>query len=107
MPLQGAPLFAAFLRQFQCPHDVECLLTGHVDGGAAQNGIADIFVVTPVVARLCANRLDRNLTILFRVERTPLLFRLSSPGIVLRDFADIKEGDVLETYATRQVEREL
>jgi len=28
-------------------------------------------------------------------------------GIVLRDFADIKEDDVLETYATRQVEREL
>ncbi|MDQ6806390.1 MAG: translation initiation factor IF-2, partial [Actinomycetota bacterium] len=28
-------------------------------------------------------------------------------GIVLRDFADIKDGDVLETYATRQVEREL
>jgi translation initiation factor IF-2 len=28
-------------------------------------------------------------------------------GIVLRDFADIKEGDVLEVYATRQVEREL
>jgi translation initiation factor IF-2 len=28
-------------------------------------------------------------------------------GIVLRDFADIKEGDLLETYATRQVEREL
>jgi translation initiation factor IF-2 len=28
-------------------------------------------------------------------------------GAVLRDYADIKEGDVLETYATRQVEREL
>jgi translation initiation factor IF-2 len=28
-------------------------------------------------------------------------------GIVLRDFADVKDGDVLETYATRQVEREL
>jgi translation initiation factor IF-2 len=28
-------------------------------------------------------------------------------GIVLRDFADIKEGDVIESYATRQVEREL
>jgi translation initiation factor IF-2 len=28
-------------------------------------------------------------------------------GVVLRDFADIKEGDILETYATRQVEREL
>ncbi|MGI8411340.1 MAG: translation initiation factor IF-2 [Solirubrobacteraceae bacterium] len=28
-------------------------------------------------------------------------------GIVLKDFADLKEGDVLETYATRQVEREL
>jgi translation initiation factor IF-2 len=28
-------------------------------------------------------------------------------GIVLRDFADEKEGDVLETYTTRQVEREL
>ena len=28
-------------------------------------------------------------------------------GIVLRDFADIKEEDVLEAYATRQVEREL
>jgi translation initiation factor IF-2 len=28
-------------------------------------------------------------------------------GIVLKDFADIKEGDVLEAYATRQVEREL
>jgi translation initiation factor IF-2 len=28
-------------------------------------------------------------------------------GIVLRNFADIKEGDVLETYTTRQVEREL
>jgi translation initiation factor IF-2 len=27
--------------------------------------------------------------------------------IVLRDFADVKEGDVLETYTTRQVEREL
>jgi translation initiation factor IF-2 len=28
-------------------------------------------------------------------------------GIVLKDFADVKEGDVLETYETRQVEREL
>jgi translation initiation factor IF-2 len=28
-------------------------------------------------------------------------------GIVLRDFADIKDGDVLEAYGTRQVEREL
>ncbi len=28
-------------------------------------------------------------------------------GIVLRNYADVKEGDVLETYATRQVEREL
>jgi translation initiation factor IF-2 len=28
-------------------------------------------------------------------------------GIVLKDFADVKEGDVLETYATRQVERAL
>ncbi len=28
-------------------------------------------------------------------------------GIVLSNFADVKEGDVLETYATRQVEREL
>ena len=28
-------------------------------------------------------------------------------GIVLEDFADVKEGDVLEVYATRQVEREL
>src|SRR5438270_13582450 len=28
-------------------------------------------------------------------------------GIVLRDYADIKEGDVLETFTTRQVEREL
>ncbi len=28
-------------------------------------------------------------------------------GIVLRDYADLKEGDVLEAYAMRQVEREL
>jgi translation initiation factor IF-2 len=28
-------------------------------------------------------------------------------GIVLRDFADVKEGDQLEVYATRKVEREL
>jgi translation initiation factor IF-2 len=28
-------------------------------------------------------------------------------GIVLKDFADVKEGDILEEYATRQVEREL
>ena len=28
-------------------------------------------------------------------------------GIVLRDYADVKEGDVLETFTTRQVEREL
>jgi translation initiation factor IF-2 len=28
-------------------------------------------------------------------------------GIVLRDYADVKEGDVIETFATRQVEREL
>jgi translation initiation factor IF-2 len=28
-------------------------------------------------------------------------------GIVLRDFADVKEGDTLEVYETRQVEREL
>ncbi|MGI8430472.1 MAG: translation initiation factor IF-2 [Solirubrobacteraceae bacterium] len=28
-------------------------------------------------------------------------------GIVLRDFADLKEGDVIESYTTRQVEREL
>ncbi len=28
-------------------------------------------------------------------------------GIVLKDYADIKQGDVIEAYATRQVEREL
>src|SRR5450755_1672231 len=28
-------------------------------------------------------------------------------GIVLKDFADVKDGDVLETYTTRQIEREL
>ncbi len=28
-------------------------------------------------------------------------------GIVLKDFADLKEGDILEAYTTRQVEREL
>ena len=28
-------------------------------------------------------------------------------GIVLENFADVKEGDVLEVYETRQVEREL
>ncbi|MDO8210698.1 translation initiation factor IF-2 [Conexibacter sp. CPCC 206217] len=28
-------------------------------------------------------------------------------GIVLRDFADVKEGDLLEAYTTRKVEREL
>ncbi len=28
-------------------------------------------------------------------------------GVVLRDYADVKDGDVLETYTTRQVEREL
>jgi len=28
-------------------------------------------------------------------------------GIVLRDYMDVKEGDVMEAYATRQVEREL
>jgi translation initiation factor IF-2 len=28
-------------------------------------------------------------------------------GIVLKDYADVKEGDVVEAYATRQVEREL
>ena len=28
-------------------------------------------------------------------------------GIVLRDYGDVKDGDILETYTTRQVEREL
>jgi translation initiation factor IF-2 len=28
-------------------------------------------------------------------------------GIVLTNFQDLREGDVLETYETRQVEREL
>jgi translation initiation factor IF-2 len=28
-------------------------------------------------------------------------------GVVLKDYADVKEGDVLEAYATRMVEREL
>jgi translation initiation factor IF-2 len=28
-------------------------------------------------------------------------------GIVLRNYADVKEGDVIEVYATRQVERTL
>jgi translation initiation factor IF-2 len=28
-------------------------------------------------------------------------------GIVLRDYGDVKDGDMLETYTTRQVEREL
>ena len=28
-------------------------------------------------------------------------------GIVLRDFQDVKEGDELEVYETRRVEREL
>jgi len=28
-------------------------------------------------------------------------------GITLRNFQDVKEGDVMEAYETRQVEREL
>ena len=28
-------------------------------------------------------------------------------GIVLQNYADVKEGDVIEVYATRQVERTL
>ncbi len=28
-------------------------------------------------------------------------------GVVLQNFADVKEGDVIEVYATRSVEREL
>ena len=28
-------------------------------------------------------------------------------GVVLHNFQDVKEGDVLEAYDTRQVEREL
>ncbi len=28
-------------------------------------------------------------------------------GIVLKDFADVKEGDMIEAYSTRKVEREL
>jgi translation initiation factor IF-2 len=28
-------------------------------------------------------------------------------GIVLKDFQDVKEGDHIEVYATRKVEREL
>ncbi len=28
-------------------------------------------------------------------------------GVVLKDFADVKEGDMLEAYTTKQVEREL
>ena len=28
-------------------------------------------------------------------------------GIVLKDYMDVKEGDVMEAYATRQVKREL
>jgi translation initiation factor IF-2 len=28
-------------------------------------------------------------------------------GVVLKDYADVKEGDVIEAYETKQVEREL
>jgi translation initiation factor IF-2 len=28
-------------------------------------------------------------------------------GIVLRDYMDVKDGDIMEAYATRQVKREL
>ena len=28
-------------------------------------------------------------------------------GIVLQDFADVKEGDIVEAYATKQIERQL
>ena len=28
-------------------------------------------------------------------------------GIVLQNYADVKEGDIMEAYTTRQVEREL
>ena len=78
--------------------------------------IAGCHVVDGKVARGSKVRLVRDGTVVYDGEIASLrrfnddVREVSAGfdcGIVLRDFADIKEGDVLETYATRQVERAL
>jgi translation initiation factor IF-2 len=78
--------------------------------------IAGCYVTDGTVRRGGATRLVREGTIVYD-GRIGSLRRFQDDvrevqsgfecGIVLENFADIKEGDVLEVYETRQVEREL
>jgi translation initiation factor IF-2 len=78
--------------------------------------IAGSYVVDGKVARGASVRLVRDGTVVYDGEIASLR-RFNEDarevasgfecGIVLKDFADVKEGDVLEAYTTRKVEREL
>jgi translation initiation factor IF-2 len=78
--------------------------------------IAGSFVASGKVTRGAKARLVRDGTVVYDGEISSLrrfkddvreVAEGLECGIVLRDFADIKEGDQIEVYATRQVEREL
>jgi translation initiation factor IF-2 len=78
--------------------------------------IAGSYVVDGKVSRGAKVRLVRDGTVVYDGEIASLrrfnddVREVSAGyecGIVLRDFADIKEGDVLEPYTTRLLEREL
>jgi translation initiation factor IF-2 len=78
--------------------------------------IAGSHVIDGKVTRGAKSRLVRDGTVVYEGEIASLR-RFNDDvrevaagfdcGIVLRDFADVKEGDVIEAYTTRQIEREL
>jgi len=80
---------------------------------APRDGLQNISEVVPTDAKV---RLVRDGTVVYDGEIASLR-RFNEDarevaagfdcGIVLRDYADVKDGDVIEAYATRQVEREL
>jgi translation initiation factor IF-2 len=102
------------------PEEVEDAL-GHVEirqvfKASRVGSIAGSYVTEGKVTRGAKVRLVRDGTIVYDGEIQSLrrfnddVREVASGfecGIVLRDFADIKEGDELEVYATRTVEREL
>jgi len=78
--------------------------------------IAGSYVLDGTVRRGATTRLVRDGTIVY-TGRIASLRRFKEDvrevqagfecGVVLENFADVKEGDVLEVYETRQVERAL
>src|SRR5690242_2406040 len=86
-PLERAPFPSTFASQSESLHHVEHLLMGDINASCAKDCIAHVGVEKAVIPGQCRDGFSFNCPISCGIQSTPLLLRLSAPGIISRSLA--------------------